>query len=368
MTVWTELEGKEPVSRLISSETFWIRTVNFTPGVFTQILGRLYVQIVGPFPTRFEGYPGSLRPLIDVLARGNPYEFVPGSDPVYGDTPPPNDRAMYVGFSGGKDSTAVALRARREGYDPTLIFVRGINRAYGSEYAAARQVAKAINMPMVTLNVLQSRIAMPFLENPVKNQLILALMLDHGLTHGVRHYVHGNYANDKTEGMDWKIDFSDSIELYEACASFFSAHVPGYVLHSHFTENGTHSFLALARENERLFDLISSCMTPARYKVAIRRTNEQRFGPLRPGRCGSCYKCVDEYLHLAGLGLDKPDPARVGHAIVTMRKQLRQFFGLKVSPDITDEGLLDELYEGLVPSEKIRAALTDFKTGGGRTD
>ena len=93
----------------------------------------------------------------------------------------PASKKALVAFSGGKDSVATAISLRKE-YDVKLYHLSGINHGYSHERNYCDELASMLGLPLVVRNVhIKVEKGCPFKENPVKNQLIQAAMLEYGL-------------------------------------------------------------------------------------------------------------------------------------------------------------------------------------------
>ena len=85
---------------------------------------------------------------------------------------------VVVCFSGGKDSTALAVKLKQEGKNVFLYFLKGINKSYSDEYIRASNIASLLNLPLFIDEVHLSGKNM-FKENPVKNQVIATLAFNY---------------------------------------------------------------------------------------------------------------------------------------------------------------------------------------------
>ena len=97
-----------------------------------------------------------------------------------------NNKLLLL-FSGGKDSTAAAIRFKELGYDVILYFLQGINPAYMDEIDRAKAVAEKLELPLV-IEYMKVSGSGDFLENPTKNQLILSFAINYGIEHNIYRY------------------------------------------------------------------------------------------------------------------------------------------------------------------------------------
>jgi hypothetical protein len=98
-------------------------------------------------------------------------------------------------------------------------------------------------------------------------------------------------------------NFSDGPgSLEEGCRTF--SHQKNYRLLPPQVKNTTDSYrVILNYKDANLMPYILSCVSPYRFRGGWRKGNMEKYGvPLWPGRCGSCYKCAVEYLHMVAFG------------------------------------------------------------------
>lgn len=212
-------------------------------------------------------------------------------------------RKMVVGFSGGKDGLATALLARDKGLEPTLFFLEGLNRSVPSERRCAEAVAEAAGLPLVEWNLkVTGTKATP--DHPLKNLLILCAMMDYGAGMGAAWYGLGCAFDENTDHENLEYDMSDSQDLIYPLMRF--AQRKGYCAGFKtwlFTTG--HSYHVIYRHNPALLELVSTCVTPDYRKPNIYRANVRRYGEglILQNRCGTCYKCAEEYVQRVRLGL-----------------------------------------------------------------
>ena len=248
--------------------------------------------------------PFEIRRLLGILHRraGLP---APGGRCVDWDLPRVEcDRGrILVGVSGGKDGLATALRAQELGLAPTLFFMEGLNRSVPSERRCAQAVAEAAGMPLVECNLhITGTKATP--DHPLKNLLILAAMMDYGAAQGFGWYGLGCAFDENTDHENLEYDMSDSQDLIYPLARFATrkGYCAGFKTWLFTT---THSYHIIYRLRPELMDLVATCVTPDYRKPNIYRANVRRYGEglILPNRCGTCYKCAEEYVQRVRLGL-----------------------------------------------------------------
>lgn len=217
-----------------------------------------------------------------------------------------------VAFSGGKDSLASAIKLREAGYDVTLFFLAGVNRSFHLEKSVCHDIASKCNMSLI---VVQGSFSGKhfYNESPVKNQLILSMMID--LMEDTSVFSSGNDLSDRMSDMKIKFNWSDSIEMYDAFGDFVTQHFPQYkFLIMHKDENDAINYLA--NYHPDLLCESISCILPHRFNKSVREKNEKSFGlKLMKNRCGSCEKCCYEYIHLSNIGFVSKNQSFYDHCV-----------------------------------------------------
>lgn len=261
---------------------------------------------------------------------------LPAVDPVSWGTPA-DDGTMWVAYSGGRDSTAAALRCRAAGWDVVLYHVAGINRSYPDERAWAERGAAALGMPLVVDTVRITGKGNGVVEAPTKNQVIAALMAARMATGAGAHYTLGVHGADAAARQTPLRNWSDGIETVEAYAAYLAARLPGLQFHP-VLRDGTQALVEVASAG--MLDHVHSCMAAHRFRKSIRAANEKRFGPLPPGRCGGCYKCAAETLALHEMGVQHAPHAHREHAEAVLAKFAAKYPGERAGDFFDRSGAL----------------------------
>lgn len=209
-----------------------------------------------------------------------------------------NNKAA-VAFSGGKDSVAAALKLKSAGYDVELFFLKGVNRSFHLEKDVCVNLASKMNMGV---NIVSGSFSGKhfYSESPVKNQLILSLMID--MLDDVSVFSSGNDLSDRLVDMKIKYNWSDAIEMYDAFEKFVRNHFHEYkflIVHKHTND----ALDYIMNNHPDLLEYSISCILPHRFNRSMKEKNEKTFGvKLLSNRCGSCEKCCYEYLYLSDSG------------------------------------------------------------------
>lgn len=299
-----------------------IKFKTYQPGALGKVVVNLFQDCsTNPLPYQWRGYPLEAGDLISTLMRGKPHTLAQcnlAMQPI--GQPKEGDERVVVGFSGGKDSAAAALKLAGQGFAPTLFHVRGLNRAYPGEADAATAVARALGFKLAILNLTLSGKS-AWIENPAKNQFILGMMGDYGWRQGIAHYCQGNLSEDHATDTDFGAGFSDAVEMYRAADTLMGAAIPGYAYHHGLLKNDSDSLTTILKLNPGILPSIQSCMTGPRFRGKLHQTNEAKFKvKLLPERCGSCYKCGVEWLHMALLGESRWIEGFAEHSVAQLMK------------------------------------------------
>lgn len=210
-----------------------------------------------------------------------------------------------VCFSGGKDSVAVALRLRRKGYDVKLAHIAGMNRATAAEETEATEaLAKALNMPVSIMAVKQIG-KMGWVENPIRNNFILALTADIMVPRGVRTFALGTMLSHKYDPKNADTGLSDAVEIIDATADALAGGIRNFEV-LHLLKSNSDSMREVINIAPELLPIIRSCLTRKVWRTAHRNRIQKKYGvKLMEGRCGICQKCASEWLHMLAFGMEK---------------------------------------------------------------
>lgn len=214
----------------------------------------------------------------------------------------------FIAFSGGKDCLATAIRAEEDGYSPTLVYISGINKSLPSERRHAVEVAKAAGYPLMELKINISG-NKEYNEHPLKNILILCMLIDLGTQHGASAFGLGNIFEENSTHGSLDYDLSDSYDMLRAFNLFVKGVMPSYRYLTYIHDN-LQSFYTVYKRDKNLISLLSTCITPDYRKPMIHRSNVSKYGKdcVLDDCCGGCYKCADFYLFRREFGLVRHNP------------------------------------------------------------
>ena len=204
-----------------------------------------------------------------------------------------------VALSSGLDSVYRLLSLADSGRELVAFHIDGLNKQYPREDENVDRLAEIAGASVVRCAARHTEPEI-YPDNPLKNQLILAAMIDALYRDGVTSYAIGS---------DWTTDISDSAvgltvtdaaQVYEEFCAGAARYVDGFRLV--MIEDGVKKVDRLRYLIERhanAVPLIRSCLSAHRYQDYLRKVNSEKYGvEIMPGRCGSCYKCCMEYLLL----------------------------------------------------------------------
>ena len=229
---------------------------------------------------------------------------------------------VVLAFSGGKDSVSHAAFLKDYNMNPTLYYVKHINRAYPNELHVAHEIANMLQVPIVEDHLSFSG-KVTKAESPVKNHLILSLIIEYMRQNNLTRCACGTYIEYNLERTSTQFGLSDAYEFYLA----FEKGVRSFFPNFHWLCWYNSEFQALCylvNKHPELIPHYQSCILPDRYRKNIKRLNEQKYHQeFMPNRCMSCWKCAQEYMILSQLNyLPKPSQELYQHIIDQFRKDL----------------------------------------------
>ena len=208
-------------------------------------------------------------------------------------------------FSGGKDSVASAIKLKNEGYDTTLYFLKGINKAYPKEIESARECADLLGLPLVVQELNISGVG-SFLENPVKNLVIYACGFSYGAKNSIGTYVFGNHREETLDKANFDRDFSDSFELIKAYTEYIEKENCAKIYQPTILDNVLSAIDIVYENDKKLFNVLNGCISPNRFQKKLKAINETKYNvKLFKHECGSCWKCCVRYIYAVDKNYEK---------------------------------------------------------------
>lgn len=212
-----------------------------------------------------------------------------------------------------------------------MLHINNLNKSYPDEKIKAQEFAKKFGMEIVTVDF-EHGTESYCIDNPIKNQLILAIMIDYGIKNGINNFALGNNIYEKISECRVQYGISDSIENFD----LFRNGIKEYIKNINFYDieikkNECYKFVA-----ENYFDAfkyVNSCISPHRFKKYLNKTNKEKYNiqPLSETRCMSCYKCAIEYITLSKLGFLEENEQFKRHCFDIIRKKSDTIFTTKIA-------------------------------------
>lgn len=207
-----------------------------------------------------------------------------------------NKNAM-VGFSGGKDSVAAAIKLKHRGYSVSLVYVKGINRVLNHDEYVSRSAA-VLDMPLQTIHVKVTGNNDTW-SNPFRNQVILSMLAETAHAAGAGCIAIGNTYTEKKS--PYLVNWSDGLDVLNSMKAIIEKAMPGMLVHTTLLRSETESLLTVFRENPVLLEASISCQCSNRDHLRARV--EKQYGvTLEKNTCGTCWKCLHRYIVLHSVG------------------------------------------------------------------
>lgn len=250
----------------------------------------------------------------------HPEVIVDNNFPVINIPDDPNH--VVLAFSGGKDSVAHAAFLKDYNLNPILYFVKHMNRAYPNELNVAHDIANLLGCPLIEDHLSYSgKVAKA--ESPVKNHLILSLIIEYMRQNNLTRCACGTYIEDNLERTSTQFGLSDAYEFYLAFEKGVKSFFPNFHWLCWFNSE-FQALCYLVNKHPELIQHYQSCILPDRYRQNIKRLNEHKYNQeFMPNRCMSCWKCAQEYMILSQLHyLPEPSKELQQHILDQFRKDL----------------------------------------------
>lgn len=239
---------------------------------------------------------------------------------------------IIVCFSGGKDSTAIAIHYKKCGYNVYLYHVTGLNKTYYNEHECAEEIAKELDLPLHTEDVSYSG-NHEWIEHPLKNAVLANLALSYGIREdiGVKIAV-GNFYTSSLRNDAFDVCAGDDIEMWKAYESIISTIIQGFRVYI-ANKNYQTAYNTLS-QNPALMQKTISCLTPNRFRTLFRNRTQNKYAvELWPNRCGCCWKCAVEYIWCADHNLQEYNSAYYYHCLEVLANTATKETGLKYHPE-----------------------------------
>lgn len=249
----------------------------------------------------------------------------------------PENNKVCVGFSCGLDSIYQALKYKEKGFDVHLFHVAGINRQYPDETQGVKEFAEYFNMPLEIVKI-GNEGREHFCENPMKDQIIMAMMIDYGIHAKIAEFTLGNKVKDKIQETP-PYGLSDSIDACNAFDFGVRTYIANYRT-TYINASKVAEYQFIAQYNFNAYKFMRSCFSPTRFKRSLNARNVAKYGimPLSGNRCMSCYKCCLEWIVLTEIGRVPYDEKYLRHCYDVLRLTA----GRIQNPPIAAKGMSNE--------------------------
>lgn len=217
-----------------------------------------------------------------------------------------DSKNIILCFSGGKDSTAAALKYKEMGYNVHLYHLKNVNPIF-DEYKAVEELAKKLKMPLIVDEVTMSG-HHDWIEHPMKNMIVADCALSYGVRNNITsHIAFGNYIESTLECDEFNWCGGDDIEMWYAYSAIMHNVIPNFQMDLCLDSLG--ETLDIVCKEKDLLDSTISCLGRAGLRDYRRSWVKDKFNiDLPKHRCGSCYKCAVEYIYMADHDLQDYSP------------------------------------------------------------
>ena len=233
--------------------------------------------------------------------------------------PKAQNPGTVVGFSGGLDSSYLALKERSVSRTVVLCHLRGLNGQFANETSGSRAFADHFGFSYYSVTFPRLKQVLP--ENPFKNQFTLACQLELAVKLGLNAVSQGSFVWNELRNLENKHGVTDASEFYTLLQSCWGAYGVTVGLIP-VPKSGVYRWL-WAHHGDA-FPFLQSCMSPHRFRGIRSKAVQERYpGVLLPGRCGYCHKCCMEWLNLVFIRKKSLTPVEVGyknHCLSALRR------------------------------------------------
>ena len=255
-----------------------------------------------------------------------------------------DNKTVILGFSGGKDSAATAVYFIDNHIACQLYRAKGFNASYPVEQMVAEQFADKTGLKLISHKIAYAgkcEYDSPTSESVVKDQLIMAMMIDYMIANNYHIFSLGCFRSDSLAIANYKLNLSDSDEIIKAFVKAVKATFPAlrYITSPFRTTH--HAKAYLYHKHMDWVKHTQSCLIPDRHRNKVRETMSSKYNiVIPPNRCLSCWKCcMDAYL-LDQWGFETlPADAYQNQVLRILRKSVAE--ENSSSNPTTDEELLD---------------------------
>lgn len=244
---------------------------------------------------------------------------------------------VVIGFSGGTDGLTCALRLKEIGKNPILFHVKGLTKSnQAAEWKAVQRLTDMLGAEMYSQPIYYDGLC-DYVESPVRNCLVLAMMIDFMIESGdLTTVMMGNQSSSRMGVNGTNSDFtgvSDTVEVYDAFVGAIKATFPQFRMFSCVEEESS-KYCYLWYKYPEYIKEASWCldrMNAAGANNWHRRKIIEKYvvSGLPDHCCLCCYKCVAMYLTLKLAGFDfvkvLDEDGVQAHCYSRLRKKLTEW-------------------------------------------
>lgn len=212
-----------------------------------------------------------------------------------------DNKTVILGFSGGKDSAATAAYFIDSNIGCQLYRAKGFNASYPVEQMVAEQFADKTGLKLISHKIAYAgkcEYDSPTSESVVKDQLIMAMMIDYMIANNYHIFSLGCFRSDTLAIANPKLNLSDSDEIIKAFVKAVKATFPALRYITSPFKTTHHAKAYLYHKHMDWVKHTQSCLIPDRHRNKVRETMAGKYNMvIPPNRCLSCWKCcMDAYL------------------------------------------------------------------------
>lgn len=212
------------------------------------------------------------------------------------------ENSILLGFSGGLDSAYYALLLKEKGLNVHLVHFANLN-SYENNNALKSSVdfANKNNLPLTIVQVKKNnKNKMYWVENPIKNQLIQAFLIDYGINKGIYNIALGDDYSMSFERKDFILgtNTTDCREVqlpFEKTVKTIYPQISFSMIERPIGSDKANKFERLEKLIEYdSIDCYYSCVGAGRFNQYNRKRDMQKYNISLPQyNCGSyCAKCA----------------------------------------------------------------------------
>ena len=178
-----------------------------------------------------------------------------------------DDNNIIILFSGGKDSTALAVKCKDLGYNVYLYHMTNINKSYPDEYKRAKEIASYLDLP-IHIERFESTGKLDFPEHPMKNMILAINALEWGIKNNIGVQIAaGNYTEGSLNKPSFYINGDDMPKMWDVFDDIMNLAIDGYGTILGLTDSD--ETMEILSDDMQLLNLCQSCLGAQRFSDVI---------------------------------------------------------------------------------------------------